>query len=189
MLTALDSYNHEDNNLFNFNTIEGTALAVQYESGTFPRGIFSCLIVQLIQENYGKWELQDLFDGKRCIFADMVVFSTTFGYYIVISDKVSYLAIHIRRSESCDKISIHYEVQQSITKALLEVFSAPCLKYGFFCKNKSCLKPIMFLNVEQMNGNEPVPPRIHCSEHQFTNLDLHKLWYQGIMVMVMYMYT
>jgi len=176
MLTVLDSYNQECNDLFNSNSIEGTALAVQYESGTFPRGIFSCLIVQLIQENYGKWELLDTFSGKRCIFTNMAVFRTTSGYYIIFNDKVSYLEIHIRRSQSCDNISIHYEVQQSITYALLEVFSAPCLKYGFFCKSKFCLKPIMFLNVEQMNGNKSVPTRMYCNEHEYTDLGLHKLW-------------
>ena len=184
MLTALDSYKQEDDDFLNCNSIEGTALAMQYESGIFPRGIFSCLIVQLIQENYGKWELRDSLYGHRCIFINMVVFCTTSGYYIVFNDKVSYLEIHVRRSESCDNISIHYEVQKSVTDALLEVFSAPCLKYGFFCNNKSCLKPIMFLDVEQMTGNKSVPSRIHCNEHGYIDLELHKQWYQEPMVRV-----
>ena len=193
MLTVLDSYKQEENDLLSCNTfgsIEGTPVAVQYESGSFPRGIFSCLIVQLIQDKYEKWKLLDSLCDHRCIFANMAVFCTS-GYYIIFNDKVSYLEIHIRKSEFCDKdFKVHFEVLRSATKALLKVFSAPCLKFGFFCNNKSCLKPLMCLNVEHILESKAVPTTTLCKRHGIVNLELHRKWYQdpGVYYSILFNY-
>ena len=174
MLTILDSYKGQSKILGDTpsNQFE---LLIQFQSGTFPRGIFSCLVVQLVEDKSDEWKLQT---SKNCIYQNLVTFYIETGYYLFIIDKISHLEIHLRPTGKMNK-SVYYDVQQSITVALLMVcpHSQNDLKYGFYCKCKPCLKPIMKLSTKHMTGKEDIPLHVLCEGHGgFMELTTHKLW-------------
>ena len=173
MLTILDSYKGQSKILGDTPSNE-SELLIQFQSGTFPRGIFSCLVVQLVENKSDEWELQT---SKNCIYQNLVTFYIKTGYYLFIIDKISHLEIHLRPTCEINK-TVYGEVQQNLTTALLMVcsHSQNDLKYGFYCKCKPCLKPIMKLSAKQMAGKADVPLRIFCEEHGFMELTTHKLW-------------
>ena len=85
---------------------------MQLQSGTLPRGIFCCLVVQLIQQNSETWKLQVSLNNQTCIYQNLVVFCTHFGHYIFLHDKVTHLEIQIRQKEPYYR-TMHLEVLQS----------------------------------------------------------------------------
>ena len=172
-LTILDSYKGQSK-ILGDSPSKQSELLMQFQSGTFPRGIFSCLVVQLVENKSDEWELQT---SKNCIYQNLVTFYIKTGYYLFIIDKISHLEIHLRPIGKISK-SVYCDVQQSITVALLVVcpHSQNDLKYGFYCKYKPCLKPIMKLSIKHMTGKEDIPLHVFCEEHGFMELTTHKLW-------------
>ena len=173
MLTILDSYKGQSKILGDTPSNE-SELLIQFQSGTFPRGIFSCLVVQLVENKSDEWELQT---SKNCIYQNLVTFYIKSGSYLFIIDKTSHLEIHLRPTCEINQ-TIYCDIQQNITTALLMVcsHSQKHLKYGFYCKCKPCQKPIMKLSAKQMAGKADVPLRVLCEEHGFMELTTHKLW-------------
>ena len=191
MLSILDSFKSE-----NFDSLpqpQSVELLIQFKSGTLPRGIFCCLIVQLIQSKYDDWELQHKFNDERSVYENFVLFCIqSSGHYLVLFDKVTHLEIQLRPiSAKKDDRLIYYEVQQCITEALKEVCSCTCddLKYGFYCKHTRCLKPILKLSSKHMNSQEPFPKSLCCEDHGLVDIKSHNLWNTaGKYNIAMYMY-
>ena len=194
MLSILDSFKSENTHILDsLPSPQSIPLLIQLNSGTLPRGIFCCLVVQLIQCKYTDWALQCTLNGERCVYANFVVFFIQdFGHYLVLFDKVSHLEIQLKPTdaEKDSKAVFHYEVQRCITEALKEV----CLckhdddiKYGFYCNNKYCLKPVMTLSLKHMDGEKNFPRYLHCEDHGSVDIRSHKLWNTaGIYSNIMY---
>ena len=182
MLSILDSFKDDKSSLLDFlpspSSIE---LLIQFKSGTLPRGIFCCLVVQLIQTKSTDWALQPILSEQRCVYENLVVFCIQYsGHYLVLCDKVTHLEIQMRPyNPEEDKQAIYYEVQQCITDALQEVCSCMCddLKYGFYCDHQDCFKPILALSLEHIKNQKPFPPYLQCENHGFVDITSHNLWY------------
>ena len=183
MLTVLDSFQQEVSHFLqdsSFLQLQGVELLMQLQSGTLPRGIFCCLVVQLIQEKFETWELQVSLNDQRCTYENLVVFCTNFGHYIFLHDKVTHLEVQIRQKESTTR-SIHYEVQKSLTQALqgIHFCTSTAVKYGFYCN--VCLKPIMKISEEHTNGQKAFPPGLLCDKHGCTELTVsHAIWFKEL---------
>ena len=184
MLTVLDSCQQEQVNQFckGFLVLqEGVVLLMQLQSGTLPRGVFCCLVVQLIRQKSESWKLQVALNDQRCIYENLVVFCTNFGDYIFLHDKVTHLEVQVRQKEPCTPI--HLEVQQSLTQALKNVCfcSSTAVNYGFYCN--VCLKPIMDLSEDHINGQKFFPPGLLCDKDGCTELTiLHMIWFRASQV-------
>ena len=182
MLIVLDSFSQEVDHFLkdsSFLQMQGVELLMQLQSGTLPRGIFCCLVVQIIQEKFETWELQVSLNDQRCIYGNLVVFCTNFGHYIFLHDKVTHLEVQIRQKESTT--SIHYEVQKSLTQALQDIHfcARTTVKYGFYCN--VCLKPIMNISEEHINGQKAFPPGLLCDKHGCTKLTVsHTTWFKAL---------
>lgn len=176
MLTILESYKGQNKILGDISSYQCVELLMQFQSGTFPRGVFCCLVVQLVENRSDDWELQT---NKNCIYENLVTFYIKAGYYLFILDKISHIEIQLRPVREVHE-SIYCDVQQSITTALLEICSHSHndLKYGFYCKYQPCLKPIMELSSKHMTGQEDIPLRLLCAEHGFMELTTHRFWCQ-----------
>ena len=179
MLAILDSYKDEESDLLkSMPPIHGVEFVIQFNSGTLPRGVFCCLVVQLVQK-VKSWRLQVELPGKRCIYSNFVAFcATESGQYILLLDKVSHLEIQVTQSEFEENSeSIHFDVQQTIITALQQISTHSCnkvdLKCGFYCKTKPCL---IFLLSDHMTGQKSLPRGLHCENHGLTELKSHKLW-------------
>lgn len=177
MLSVLDSFQQEVSNFLKEFSLQGVKLLIQLQSGTLPRGVFCCLVVQLIQLKSETWKLQVSLNDQKCIFENLVVFCTNFGHYIFLHDKVTHLEVYIRQKESCT--SINFEVQRSLTQALQDICfcMTTSVKYGFYCD--VCLKPIMDLSEEHANRQKPFPQGLLCEEHGCTELTMsHIIWFR-----------
>ena len=182
MLSILDSFKSENFHILDpLPPQQSIELLIQFKSGTLPRGIFCCLIVQLIQSKYNDdWELQHKFNDERSVYENFVLFCIqSSGHYLVLFDKVTHLEVQLRPiSTGKDDRLIYYEVQQCITEALKEVCSCTCddLKYGFYCNHTRCLKPILKLSSKHMNSQEPFPESLCCEDHGLVDIKSHNLW-------------
>ena len=181
MLSILDSYKDGKSSILNSLPPPSSGeLLIQFKSGTLPRGIFCCLVVQLVQTKSEDWSLQPTLKGQRCMYENLVVFCVQCsGHYLVLLDKVTHLEIQLRPTgEEQDKEAVHSEVQQCITDALEEVCSCvrDDLKYGFYCNNRECLKPILTLSTGHMNGQRDFPQYLRCTDHGLVDVKSHSLW-------------
>ena len=179
MLSVLDSFKSENSDiLHSLLSPQSVPLLMQFKSGTLPRGIFCCLVVQLIQCKYTDWELQPAFKGERCVYENFVVFCIQdSSHYLVLYDKVSHLEIHLGPTSVVKSYKlIYHEVQQCITETLKEVCSCELndIKYGFYCKH--CPNPIMTLTSEHMTGEKSFPQYLRCEEHGLVDIKSHNLW-------------
>ena len=178
MLAILDSYKDEESDLLKcMPPINGVEFVIQFNSGTFPRGVFCCLVVQLVQRAES-WNLQVELQGKRCIYSNFVAFCAASGQYILLLDKISHLEIQVTQSQYEEESkSIHFDVQQTVITALKQISTQSCntteLKCGFYCKNKPCL---VYLQSDHMARRKPLPRGLHCENHGLTELKSHKLW-------------
>ena len=181
MLIVLDSFHQEISYFVTdspFLQLQEVELLMQLQSGTFPRGVFCCLVVQLIRQKSETWQLQISLNDQRCIYENLVVFCTNFGHYIFLHDRVTYLEVQIRQKEPTT--SIHCEVQQTLTQAIQDVcFSVnTAVKYGFYCKD--CSMPIMKIYKEHVNGQNPLPPGLLCDKHGCVRLTAsHTIWFKA----------
>ena len=180
MLSILDSYKDEKSSILDsLPPLSSVELLIQFKSGTLPRGIFCCLVVQLIQTNSEDWALQPTLNDQRCIYENLVVFCIQhLGHYLVLLDKVTHLEIQMRSSKGKDGEVVYYEVQQCITEGLEEVCSCVLddLKYGFYCNNHGCLKPILTLSTEHMNSQKSLPPHLQCKNHGMVDTKSFSSW-------------
>ena len=180
MLSILDSFKGEKSSLLDSLPASIELLLIQFKSGTLPRGIFCCLVVQLIQIKSTEWALQPILNEQRCVYENLVIFFIQYsGHYLVLFDKVTHLEIQMRpiASEN-DSNKTYYKVRQFITDALKEVCSCTDndLKYGFYCTKQYCLKPILTLSSEQMNDQKSFPPYLQCENHGHVDIKSHNLW-------------
>ena len=181
MLIVLDSFQQEVTHFLKDFQLQGVELLIQLQSGTFPRGIFCCLVVQLIRQKFETWQLQISLNDEKCIYENLVIFCTHFGRYILLHDKVTYLEVQIAQKGSDNDTSIYFEVQHSITQALQEICCWMDVQYGFYCN--VCLKPIMSLHKEHINGQKLFPPAVLCDKHGCTKLTTsHTIWFKITMV-------
>jgi len=174
MLTVLESYKDEAALFGVMPPLDGVEFVVQFNSGTFPRGIFCCLIVQLVQK-VDNWNLQVSLGGKRCVYSNFATFCTNSGQYVLLHDKISHLEIQIRKNVKTG--SIHCDVQQTIVNTLQHMHQSACtdFKCAFYCKHKPCL---IYLSSHHVTGQMPLPPGLHCENHGWMELSpcSHNLW-------------
>ena len=179
MLCVLDSFKSENSDiLHSLLSPQSVPLLMQFKSGTLPRGIFCCLVVQLIWCKYKDWKLQLTFKDESCIYGNFVVFCIQNSiHYLVLFDRVSHLEIHLGPTSVEDDCKLIYlEVQQCITEALKIVCSCELndIQYGFYCKQ--CLKAVMTLTSEHMTGEKSFPKYLHCEKHGSVDIKSHNLW-------------
>ena len=138
----LPAYNLQESNeiLDQYGCINGESLFVQFRSGFLPRGLFCCLIVQLLQHSPKDWEPRISCEDTHHTFSNLITFVLPNAYSLSLLDKVSYLELQIRCLEKMvSPVPVHVEVYNYLVYALTEVcihlnFDYERLQYGFLCK-------------------------------------------------------
>ena len=139
----LPTYNLQQSNeiLDQYGNLRGEPLLVQFCSGFLPRGLFCCLIVELLQHLPKGWEPHISCKQMHHTFSNVFTFILPNGCFLSLLDKVSYLELQVRCSEKVtfDPIPIHVDVYNYLVHALTEVcihlnFDYKRLQYGFLCK-------------------------------------------------------
>ena len=107
-------------------------------SGSFPRGTFCCLVVELLQD-VQTWHLS-WSDEKKEVFDNLVtlLYRPT-GQHITLVDRVSYLEVVMLQDKESIYNSIHYKLKQILKNVLYKVgeklnFYNFELAFSFICQ-------------------------------------------------------
>ena len=157
-------------------------LLIEFTFGTIPRGLFGFLVVQLLQDNPGTYEVYGENDHilRRC--ADFIFFYIKPCWYVSLHDKVSYLELQVRVANK--ETSHHYKVLNTFTKALQKVcdeFNWPFhnCRYGFLCRNHKGNDEHLTLLPTNPPYIDEIPKYANCKKQKPTLLGkVHKVWFE-----------
>ena len=138
----LPTYNLQQSNeiLDQYGNLQGEPLLVQFRSGFLPRGLFCCLIVELLQHSPKGWEPHISCEQTHHTFSNVITFILPKDFFLSLLDKVSYLELQVRCLEKVTSdFPVHVDVYNYLVYALTEVciclnFDYERLQYGFLCK-------------------------------------------------------
>ena len=106
--------------------------------GSFPRGTFCCLIIELLQDT-SMWRLFWL-DTKQKVFDNLVtlLYRQT-GQYFTFIDRIFYLEVVLLQDKGCSFNLNHYEIKQILKEALHKIgqklnFYNFKLTFSFICQ-------------------------------------------------------
>jgi len=121
--------------LCNYGCIQGEPLLIRFHSGLLPRGVFCCLVVELLQNTPPGWH-PHISQGHT--FRDLLALSLPNAYSLCLFDHISYLEVQIRHKKE-NFHSVHHKVFDRIVNALDKVcdqltFDHKRVQYGFLCK-------------------------------------------------------
>ena len=107
-------------------------------SGSFPRGTFCCLVVELLQDEL-TWHLY-WSDKKEEVFDNLVtlLYRPT-GQHITLVDRISYLEVVMLQDKESIYNSIHYKLKQMLKNVLYKIgeklnFYNFELAFSFICQ-------------------------------------------------------
>ena len=144
--------------------------------GSFPRGTFCCLIVELLQDS-STWRLY-WSDGKETVFDNLVtlLYRQT-GQHIMLIDRIFYLQVVMLQKKGSNLRSIHYIIKSILDVALKKIvekldFDNSKLTFSFMCHE--CLDEGMQVILEKATCFAMTMDCRHGHSTQITNK--HTLW-------------
>ena len=184
----LPAYNLQRNNemLNQYGQLQGDPLLVQFRSGFLPRGLFCCLIVELLQHSPKGWEHHISCEKTHHTFSNIITFILPNAYSLSLLDKVLYLELQIRNLEKATSlVPVHVEVYNYLVYALTEVcihlnFDYERLQFGFTCKCDR--KPDHHIAIAQLStiSSDSEVPYARCTvdnAYQFKMDPLQLVWF------------
>ena len=140
----LPTYTFKSNSidiLSRYGCLQGEPLLIQFASNLLPRGLFCCLVVELLQHLPNGWD-HVLNQTQVCYnYSNLITFHLQNLYYLSLMDKLSYLEVQIRHQESdiYTQCPIHPTVMNILKNALkivCEQLTYDCrrLQHGFICE-------------------------------------------------------
>ena len=131
----------KNSHLSQYGYIQGEPLLIRFRSGLLPRGVFCCLVVELLQKPPACWHPHFSKGNIYHTFRNFITFSLPNAYSLSLFDGISHLEVQIRHPQETFP-SIHVDVCKSLKSALTEVclhlnFDPSRLQYGFLCQSCS----------------------------------------------------
>lgn len=130
----------------NYGTQQFTSIAIQFSSGSLPRGVFCSLLVRLMnsERTATRWALcRSSSHNHKKVFSNLVTFTLPSGHHVSLHDKMSHCQIQIHHQDHKATPVIHQRVLNTILDLLMEVCSTMSLcadlRVGFQCSNKQCV--------------------------------------------------
>ena len=160
--------------------IQFTVCSSSDQAGSFPRGVFCCLVVQLLQDN-ANWKPQ-WSPNVRKIFSNLVTFfMEDSGHYITLLDKLFFLELQVTyKHKEVYGYTMHHHIFCIVRDALLIVgqrlhFCEFNLSYGFLCRE--CGETEMHMTKLKTGSKY-----LLCYCNQPTEVKLsHKIWFADIL--------
>ena len=166
--------------------VQFTLCSSSDQVGSFPRGVFCCLVVQL-QQDHQNWRLQWSPNTKK-MFSNLVTFfveDRNCGHYVTLIDRLFFLEVQIAHDTKIVYGStIHHKIFCNVRDALLKVgeslnFCKFMLSYGFLCHNckePECKEPeVHITKLSKMNS-----AYLHCYCNQTKVTPSHKVWFDDV---------
>jgi len=151
--------------------IQFTSSTMPDTYGTFPRGVFCCLAVQLLHQN-PEWRLQWSVN-EEMVFDNLITFFTETGHYITLLDKILFLEVQLRYEESIDPSSCSqvYDIlcqSLNIVGDKLQFYDFKLI-FGFLCE---CSKE------SHVTRYDPKSKHCFCCYNHPTRLkEEHLVWF------------
>ena len=135
------SWSQGDGILLQYGHLQGEPLLIQFMSNLLPRGVFCCLVVQLLQQLPNGWVHLHSEKDTYHSFSNLITFRLQNAYSLSLMDKLSFLEIQIRHPELdyYQHCPVHTTVQGAVANALEIVceqlsYNEGRLQYGFYCQ-------------------------------------------------------
>ena len=130
-----------DDILSQYGCLQGEPLLIQFVSNLLPRGVFCCLVVQILQQLPKGWNHLITQKDNYHSYSNLITFTLQGAYFLSLLDRLSFLEVQIRhqKNDYYKQVPIHLEVQDILAKGLENVceqlnFNHGRLQYGFHCK-------------------------------------------------------
>ena len=142
--------------------------------GSFPRGTFSCLIVELLQDA-STWDIHWLRNRKR-VFENLVTLLYKNCLYVMLIDKIFYLEVIILQEKDNNSNLMHFhKIKQALNTALEQIgsklnFERFVLTYGFICYDCLSIGEHRFLEETSQDA------LTCCYNHTKGKTDKHAIW-------------
>ena len=142
--------------------------------GSFPRGTFSCLIVELLQDA-STWDIHWLRNRKR-VFENLVTLLYKNCLYVTLIDKIFYLEVIILQEKDNNSNLMHFhKIKQALNTALEQIgsklnFERFVLTYGFICYKCLSIGEHRFLEETSQDA------LTCCYNHTKRKTDKHAIW-------------
>ncbi|XP_065910359.1 uncharacterized protein [Dysidea avara] len=161
-------------------------LLIKFTGDTIPRGLFSFLVIQILQNNQPTFELYGKnTDTQYYRYSNLIslVINDNMTHLLSLIDRNSYLEIHVRVKD--DKTSTVYrDAQVAVTAALKDVceqfgWQFTDFRYGFLC---NCPQSHDHQHLTLLSKTEPFPVSFveyaKCGHQQPTKLEnTHRVWF------------
>ena len=122
-----------------------TSIAIQFSSGSIPRGVFCSLVVCLMNSKLiaTRWVLcRSSSPNHKEVFSNLATFTLPSGHQVSIHDKLSHCEIQIHHANHKTATIIHSDVLHTLLHLLQDVCSTMSLsadfRIGFQCLRKDC---------------------------------------------------
>ena len=144
--------------------------------GTLPRGVFCCLVVQLL-DKCPNWRLQWSIN-EEIVFNNLITFSSETGHFITLMDKISFLEIQVRHKKNVES-STCPDIFDALCDSLNSIgrklqFYDFKLVFGFACEcSKEC-------HVTRYSPKRQTPETEYgyCQYDQQTEItESHLIWF------------
>ena len=161
--------------------VQFTLCSSSDQVGSFPRGVFCCLVVQL-QQDHENWALQWSPNTKK-VFSNLVTFfveDRNCGHYVTLIDRLFFLEVQIAHDTKIVYGStIHHKIFCNVRDALHKVgkslnFCNFDLSFGFLCHE--CKEPEVHITKPKMNS---AYLRCYCKQHTKVTPS-HKVWFDDV---------
>ena len=143
-------------------------------NGSFPRGAFGCLVVELLQDT-STWDLHWLPNKKR-VFENLVTLLYQNCQYVTLIDRIFYLEVKILQRKGNDSNSMDFhKIGQTLDIALKQIgsklnFERFVLTYNFICYDCLSIGEHGFLE-------ETSQDTLTCYyKHMKRKTDKHAIW-------------
>ena len=141
VLPNYTNQSQDDDILLQYGELQGEPLLIQFMSNLLPRGVFCCLVVQILQQLPRGWIHLHSEKDTYHSFSNLITFRLQNAYSVSLLDKLSFLEIQIRHPELeyYQHCPIHSTVQGTVANALENVceqlsYNGGRLQYGFYCQ-------------------------------------------------------
>jgi len=117
-----------------------TPLLIKFTGDTIPRGLFSFLVIQILQNNQPTFQLYGKnTDTQYYRYSNLIslVINDNMTHLLSLIDRNSYLEIHVRIKDD-ETSTVYYDAQVAVTGALKDVceqfgWQFNDFRYGFLC--------------------------------------------------------
>ena len=164
------------------------SIAIQFSSGSIPRGVFCSLVVCLMNSKLtaARWTLcRSSSPNHKEVFSNLATFTLSSGHRVTIHDKMSHCEIQVHHKNLKTATVVHYDVLSTLLCLLQDVCTTMSLSVdfnvGFQCFSEECAhsdKHFVLSEVSLPLNNIDAYSICRLSGNPSRLIEDHKVWFK-----------